>query len=65
MVIDVAGSYYLQRLHDFGRRMTTADYLRLMKEAKLKKKRKLAMARHYDTLILLTRTTAMGLRTFM
>ena len=40
MCIDVAGVHYLERLHRWGRRMTTADYLKLMKEAKLKRKRK-------------------------
>lgn len=40
MCIDVAGFHYLERLHQWGRRMTTADYLKLMKEAKLRRKRK-------------------------
>jgi len=34
MCIDVVGVHYLQRMQDFGRRLTTADYLRLIKVAR-------------------------------
>ena len=61
MCIDVVGVHYLERIHQFGRRMTTADYLNLLKEAKLRRKRKETMRRHYETLLMVMRMKVRGI----
>lgn len=51
MCIDTVGGWYLERLHNYGRAVGTADYLHFMKAAKFKKKKKEIMQQHYSTLV--------------